>query len=310
MPLIAFLLALALLLAAIPVTAAEQRYAPWSDADAQAAETGRLQEFVDKLNKLVDEAETARAADPRLLLDLRDLARAYNRPWRVRLVADDFVDGDYTRNPVWTVGSGEFWVERGWGLRSRLKAAAAPSPAPAQESRRVKGSDVAIALLGQILGQGSRQQGGGTTTRPVAAAAPVDNVIHTAVALTNAFLIELDVSSWVGAGRFEAGPYQGDQSRVGYRVVYAPGGPIRLTRVGSRGSSVIDSAPGPFTLEDQTVHRLVWARHADGGMTVSLDGKEILSAVDRAFGDTFDGLVVANRGADVIVKRIAAYGTQ
>lgn len=99
---------LVFLLAALVIAAPAQaqQYQQWTDpaasrsaAAAEKAANERLQGFVDKLNRLTDPAEKSRAADPGFLRDLRGLAQAYDRPWRTRLLSDDFQDGDFTHNP-------------------------------------------------------------------------------------------------------------------------------------------------------------------------------------------------------------------
>ena len=150
---------------------AEERYSPWAGAEPSAsAERGRLQGFVDRLNTLIDEGEKARAADPRFLRDLRGLARGYDRPWRKLALADDFGDGDFTADPAWTVTAGRYWVEGGWGLRSKVD----PAAAQPQQQGKVSGRDAALAILGTILGQAAGQgEGGGPAATGVAAAAVV-----------------------------------------------------------------------------------------------------------------------------------------
>ena len=59
-----------------PGAASAQQYQQWNDPDqpvtaAKTAADTRLQDFVDRINALIDEAEKARAADPQFLRDLR-----------------------------------------------------------------------------------------------------------------------------------------------------------------------------------------------------------------------------------------------
>ena len=77
--------------------------------------------MIERLDGLIDEAERSRAADLGFLRDLRGLAGEYRRMPRTLLLSDDFADGDYTRDPRWTVTAGRYWVEQGWGLRSAIK---------------------------------------------------------------------------------------------------------------------------------------------------------------------------------------------
>ena len=293
----------------IPVFASEagQHYRSWTGPDAPSqAGTQRQQDFVDKLKGLIDEAEKARAVDPQFLGDLRGLVREYDRPRRRVVLSDRFEDGDFTDNPAWTVTQGRYWVERGWGLRSAVKAGAAAQSAPQPEPR--KGRDAA-AIFGRILQQaidlegklGSGQTAGG---------APA-TAIQIALALTNAFAVEIDLSSWSAEGRLEIGPYQGApkgaERAQGYVLAYTPGGELELLRVSPRGSSIIDRRTGLVALEDKKTHRLLWTRNADGLMTVSIDGREVLKASDKAFRGPFDGLRIVNQGGDYIFKRIAVF---
>ena len=322
-----FVFVLAALLMASPALA--QQYQPWNDpaaasaaAAAEKAANERLQGFVDELNRLTDAAEKSRAADPGFLRDLRGLALGYDRPWRSLVLSDDFQDGDFTRNPAWTVTAGKYWIERGWGLRSAVKAEAAQTGGQTQQ--RTSGKDVAAAIFGQILQQALDPEGRASGGQQGARTGSVLNpaAIQTTLRLTNAFAVEIDFSSWLSeganAGRIEIGPYQvagqgqpvGTARAPGYVLAYVQGGGFELIRVSGRGSSIIDSRPGPFRLEDKKTHRLEWTRRADGLMTVSLDGKEIMTASDRAYQQDFDGLRLVNRGGDYIIKKLIVNGTQ
>ena len=76
--LFALLLSIAL---ALPAAAAgadeEERYSEWRGDAAEGAEEGAAQALVRALEALIDEAERARAADPRFLQDLRDAIAAH-----------------------------------------------------------------------------------------------------------------------------------------------------------------------------------------------------------------------------------------
>lgn len=294
---------LAILLGATPALA-QQTYRQWGNPDGGRTGPGQTQEFIDRLNRLVDEAEKSRAADPRFLRDLRSLARGFDRPWRRRVFSDDFLDGNFTANPAWTVTAGRYWVEKGWGLRSAIE----PGQAAAQSTaRRPRGRDAAIAILGAVLNQATGNRGG--QNAPVAQAIAT---IRAAVPITNAFAIEFDLSSWRDkgngqAGKFEIGPYQGSGGGTGYRLAYRPGGDFELLRVSPRGTSIIDAATAR-PLEDKKPHAVEWTRRADGLMTVTVDGKQIISTTDRGIRQNFGGLRITNRGGDYIVKRITVYG--
>lgn len=281
-------------LAPLSLNAQNTRYSTWADPSGTTGGDDSLPAFIEKLNKLIDEAEKAKAADPVFLRDLRNLARGAVTPWNTVLLDDSFTDGNFTANPVWEVLSGEYFIETGWGLRNRLITAQ-----QTQQSSSGGGEDLAKVLLGQILKRATGTQSGN--------AGPTQNVIVTRTAISNAFALELEMSSWLAESHFEAGVFQGANADIGYRLLYVGGKGLQLHRVGSSGSSVIATSD-PVTLEDKAFHKISWTRGTDGAMHVSLDGKEMISTTDRAFSDPFDGVRISDSGGDFIVKRIALKG--
>ncbi len=293
------------LIAASTVMAQSTRYSSWSNPNSPTATAGQdMETFLEQLNKLIDEAEKANAADPVFLRDLRDLARGATRPWKTPVLSETFNDGDFTANPTWRVMSGEYFIETGWGLRNRLAQAAQATQSGSQQE--VRGEDLAKALLGQVLNQalGGGQQNQGTAT----AAAPVRNVIVTDVGISNAFAISTEISSWVADGHWEVGVFQGAAAEVGYRVVYRTGQPLQLIRIGSRGTSVVDASASPLAIEDKAFHKLEWTRGLDGAMRVTVDGEVVIQTSDRGFSDPFDGVRIGVLAGDFIVREITASG--
>ena len=301
-----FIYILACLLVITLPASAQTKYSTWSNPDATdgtSDETTR--ELIDKLNTLIDEAEKARAADPVFLKDLRDLTRSYDNPWQTSVLSDDFADGDFTVNPVWTVSEGRYWIEKDWGLRSAVTIQ--PESAPAQQQKKSGGKDVALAILGAVLKQATKGSGGQTESAP---AEPQLAAIHSAAAISNAFSIEFELSSWQPQGQLEIGPYQGTNTNSGYRLSYTPGGALSLLRTSSRGTTVVQRAQNAIPLEDQKSHVIAWTRDKSGQMNVSVDGKIVISAADRGFSDPFQGITIANRGGDYIIKRITVSGAR
>ncbi|MEQ9199663.1 MAG: hypothetical protein RLN80_06710 [Rhodospirillales bacterium] len=284
---------------------AQSGYTRWSPPGSESNQ-GDLKSFVERLNKLVDEAEKAKAADPRFLRDLRELADGVNRPQQTTLLSDSFSDGDFTRSPAWVVRSGAYRVEQNWGLRSSGQGRS--SPQQQSSNQNADGRDAAVAILGALLGAASGQQDqNGTSATTTSGPA----VITTSAAISNAFTLTLEFSSWRAEGQFAIGPYQGDDPDNGYRLVYSPGQPLELQRLSSRrGAAVIERSRDAVTLEDQKAHRLEWTRRTDGQMRVMVDGKEVLKVTDVAFRDAFSGLAVSNAESDIILRSVEVLGVR
>jgi len=297
----------ALLLPTSLAIAQTSSYSKWQNPDASApASTEKLQGFVDKLNALINKAEKAQAASPQFLRDLRDLATGFDRPWRNLVFNETFADGNFTANPKWQISAGDYWIEQGWGLRTSIDPKVQAQP----ESKKLNSKDAAAAIFGQILNQAIGGKQGSPSAPPPA---PTQAVIHTNVAISNAFSISLNMSSWSNKGRIEIAAFQGQfagpSRSAGYRLVYQPEGRLELLRISSRGTSIIDGTSKVPSLLDKKFHQVTWLRHPDGRMEVSIDGTVLLKTTDRGFSDAFSGLAILNSGGDYIFKQVRIDGT-
>ncbi len=296
--------------------AQQSRYSSgWRDPSPSAASRAapganqKVERMLGELGKLIDEAERARAADPRFITDLRDLARRYSWPWRRRVAFDDFADGNLSAGPAWRIVSGEFGVSAQAGLDTRF-VPAAPAPAPVSQLSERDDRDVGKVLLRGLLQQFAkprRQE----PARPAPAPAPAGpSEIRLPAAIPNAFAVRLALgSATVGDGRIEFGVAQGGRG-LGYRLAYNPGArrSLELLRVGSRGSAVIDSVRLGAGLEDGKPHTVLLTRNSAGELAASIDGKEIIRITDRGFRDPFDAFVLVNRGGEYTLRSVAIYG--
>ncbi|MDG4866587.1 SEL1-like repeat protein [Guyparkeria sp. 1SP6A2] len=215
------------------------------------------------------------------------------------VLQDNFSDGDYRRNPPWTVLSGDFEVDQN-GLRSSV----ASQGATGRESRGLNSDrpeEIGLAVLGMILEQRSNGRQAEQTT-PVEPAqifvnAPVDN----------AFKVELDLASRQQPGRLELGLFQGNRPNgTGYRLVYSAGAApgLRLIRRISGSTETVARYDARLDLEDGRFHRIVWTRDESGQMQVGVDGRRLLRVQDNGLRDPFQGFVLVNQGGDYSLRRI------
>ena len=288
----------------------------WNPADAADpspetetrghARDGAVRELIRDLDALIGEAETANAADPRFLQDLRDRIDDYEAAPSLHLpdaVRDDFSDGDFTDDPRWVVAGGAFSVDPELGLRSVVRMQQSPDRKPIETiedlAERAKGT------LDDILG--ARED------VDVAEAAPKPAHIFTKAAIANAFKLEVELSSRIAlkGARLEIDVFQGITHASGYRLVYLPGSgqPIQLARFDRTGIKTIGKHVDELVLEDGYSHRLALERAADGTMTVTVDGAEVIRIESKALSGGFDGVAIVNSGGDYGIRRIALYST-
>jgi hypothetical protein len=287
---------------AIPVAAQqapdtpERRYSTWP-GDV-ATEKALLRD----LRSLIEQAARDRAASPAFLDDLRALANRHDTPALRGVLAEAFSDGDYTRDPVWIVARGEFWIERGYGLRSIVVPPKVASSEP-RDTQREAAEQLLGAILSQVLDKNA--------AAPAKPAAPADALIHTRLRAGNRFTLEMEFWTGKESGVLELGIFQGREPGPGYRLALLPGErpSLTLSRIGERGDAVIDTAIRQLRLKPGTLHRVQWTRGDQGAMTVRIDGQQLLRVSDRAFADPLEGVSIRNAGGDFTIRRITLGAT-
>ena len=294
--------------------AQQSRYSSgWRDPSAQVqphtvpGTNANLDRMLGELGKLIDDAERGRAADPRFISDLRDLARRHAWQWRQRIAFDEFADGNISSGPSWRVVSGDFLVSAERGLHTRY-APAKLQLAPAGQQSTNEDRDVGKALLRGLLQQMVKPRRQEPAQPARAAAGPSE--IALSAPIPNAFAVQLTFrAASTSDGRLEFGVAQGGRS-LGYRLANNAGAApsFELLRVGSRGSAVIDTVRPSARLDDGKTHTVLLTRDTKGELAVSIDGNEIMRIADRGFRDQFESFVLVNRGGEYTVRSIAIYG--
>jgi len=217
-------------------------------------------------------------------------------PWRQLLLHDSFRDGDYTRDPVWTVATGHFSVESGRGLHTDYEA-----QRPLTEARQ---QDLPAAIIGMILDEINHSRDNEKVVEE-----PDFAEIYVVQAINNAFAIQLDLTVRKASGPLVFGPYQGIERNSGYQLVYTPDAArgLHLVRLTRSGTSIIKSVDQQFNLNRQ--YTIQWTRDDRGEMIISVDGNEVFRINDRIFADSFDGITLINKGGDYTIHEVTVYET-
>lgn len=322
----------ALLASAMAVPAAADdgsRYSEWQPEGAEAADPEALAR---ELEALIDQAEDARAADPRFLQDLRDLIATHvaDAQPRTALIHDDFSDGDYTDDPRWEVASGDFSVDGRLGLRTTIPLSGADAEAMrlTLDTIRDKGDELldkggelfdrSKDTIGDLLsGEKKLDDLWGDDDEEkedTGPAGPEPAEIVLDADIPNAFALELELMSGITHkdAQFEIDLFQGRAGASGYRLSYLPGSDpgLMLSRFSRRGAEVIGESRDDVNLEDGRSHAVALARDGDGTMTASVDGEELIRVKSSVLDDPFGGLSLVNSGGDYAVRSIAIYGDE
>ncbi|HER34759.1 MAG: SEL1-like repeat protein [Halothiobacillaceae bacterium] len=220
------------------------------------------------------------------------------RPSQV-VLQDDFDDGDYQRNPSWTVISGQFEVDQN-GLHN-LPDTAWTGNSPGDRPDLDRPEAIGLAVLGMIL----EQRNGGAAREDTLPPQPARIVVD--APSDNAFRMEVEIASLERSGQVALGLFQGDDpDRTGYRLVYAPGSqaPLRLVRRIAGNPVILARHDGQLDLEDDRFHRIEWSRDQHGEMQVSVDERRLLRVQDNGLRDPFQAFVMETQGGDYSLRRI------
>ena len=273
-------------------------------SQAVAEDSSRLQQMIDELNVLIDDADKARAADRRFIEDLRSVVNQYDWPWRKSLLDEDFTDGTLQNKSIWRTLSGDIQIKRGLGMYSMVA-----EQQPASESRReYSDQEAAAMLLGAFLDQALKTDSSGSARQDEPPQSGIAS-ISASRKISNAFAIDTTIDVRNRSGRLEIGVFQGSATGSGYRLVFLPGptASIEVQRIGRRGVSIIDVAEKVAAAGDR-VHQLQWTRDKKGNMSVILNEKTVLKVADRSYKDGFSGLVINNHAGEFAIQHLKLQG--
>lgn len=282
---------------------------------SQANAADDAQAIIDELQALTEKSRQERAADRWLQNALEDLVAKYNYPWQNSLLTDNFSDGDYSKGVSWQVESGDFWIDRRLGLRSRVEAVEKSEQAPAEETQRSDKEELGRALLGAFLQEAlGPQEQAQNQQQPATEMVTTPAGIRTKLSIPTTFAVEsiFSQNNRPGSdGHFEWIVMQDEVANNAYKLVVMTGTKPVLEVVRIRGGreSYIESK-SVASLNDSGEHSISWRQKADGAIDVFLDGKQVIKASDRPFRYGFNYLGMVNRLGDFSVSGIEVLGGQ
>lgn len=278
---------------------------------ATSTETTPAQRIVDDVKVLAARAHQQRGADPWLLDALDSLVAKYDRPYGTPVLDESFRDGDYTRNPGWTVVNGNFWIDRSLGLRSQSQARPPQSDTAVDSDPNANWSTLLMGAILSSMGgntQGNTQASTQTTT-PAQGGQGTPAVIALPVDVGNSFALDIAFTqhdALTDPSRIEFGMLDGSKGARGYSLILrtGPNPAAMLRRVdGTQGQMLQRVALAhPFAVGQ--VQNISWRRGSDGNMTVLLNGQPLLQATDRGGGESYHRLGVVNRGGDFALRHV------
>jgi len=279
--------------------AAESRYGTWQGGG------GDTQELVDRLRSLTEEAAEARAADRRFLEDLRDLIDAYDDPWTTTLISDDFRDGDYTRDPAWTLASGNYEVDRRVGLVSEV-AAGGTAPSDSGGELGDPGAELAMALLDSLL-DGARKGDRNDPATAAAGAAGEPAILHRDEKIPDAFSLTLELEALTRDGEYVVEIYRDHPGGDGYALIFRPGDrrPFELVRTSRGRTTIVEAAT---TAAPSGRFELHLSRKPGGAMALAAGDTVLFEVRDRTWSEGFAGIALTNRQGGFAVTRLTLLG--
>ena len=299
-------MAAAIVVFALAATGALAQTGGTGIASSQDA-NGANERLLEELRQVTDEAERNRSASADVIGQLRDLARRYAWPWNRLIASDEFDDGNFTQNPVWTVISGSFTPAFGELISQHTPPAAAATQQNSPGNQNDLGSAIFGAVL-QGLNQANQAQTGPSQTLPAQAQ------IRLNAQTPNAFaaVVTLRTQS-IAPGGFEFGLGR-EPAGSGYRLNIAPGpggaaGTASLLRVGAAGSAIVDRVNLPAGLNNGQDHVFELTRDTTGDMAIGFNGTELIRVRDMGIRDAFDRFLFVNNGGEYRIQSVAIYGT-
>lgn len=268
-----------------------------ANATTQSNETAQLKSMISELKEKIEDADKRMTAHPKFLDELRLLVQKYKSRLRERFFKDTFNDGNYDKNPIWTVKSGDFSVTSEGRLNSYgpLKIdETESSPSPVGDTT-LEQEAVGI-ILDSIFGpQKQKKQQTQPAKKTRASTGPAYLFTRTTfppdfemvMKFKSSESSEMDVLL-LGSKNYSP------RYRLKIKTAHSEADPMEIIRDGSSRSYTIAASDKLPVINDGKFHTLTWMRLSDGEMKVLIDDTLVLQTYEVYYRDQFTGLGMMN----------------
>ncbi len=264
-----------------------------------------LKAMITELEKKIKDADQRMVAHPKFLEELRALVEKYKSSIRQVFFKDNFKDGNFLKNPIWKVSSGNFLINDAFRLASSVFSNSPAKPQKKIEQQKPKTvEEQAVGLvLDSLFGKPKKE----TTSHEMTSKAPEETpeekkpaAIFTKANIPPDFEINVTFLSNSKWGDFEIILLGTDSLVPQYRLSYKAGSsserPLELIRESRNRKFIIEAATKYPVTDDGQLHQIKWIRYTNGAMKVLMDDDVILETYEVYFRDNFTGLQLINNG--------------
>ncbi|HAT51236.1 MAG TPA: hypothetical protein DCS88_13025 [Alphaproteobacteria bacterium] len=269
---------------------------------------GGMDRLLEELRQAIEEGRATKAAKPAFLNKLETIVERAGGTLGKPMMLETFSDGEFDRNPTWTVVSGNFHVDASGALFSSQGVGDTTLPMEAGGMEPEEKSDSDVKMMMGIVGMLTRQTAPGGGSAKGRGVEKGTAIIHVPVAVDNAFQIRFTIRLDSTQGEAGLGLFMGEDVGSGYQLLLnadpnrnKTAELIRTNDQHQRQSIAVLPGNG---LGDGFNHELLWKRTDTGHMTVSLDGHPLLQGRDLTISGSFDGLALINRNGEVAFDNI------
>ncbi len=247
-------------------------------------------------NKISDENERL-LAHTKFLDELRALVGKYKSRLKELFLYDNFKDGNYTKNPVWIVKSGNFFINEAGQLSNSVIARVVEPGAESEKDKSLEQEAIGLVLEG-IFGSKKEAEPERKSESPSQTIQPA--IIYSKTGISPDFEIDIEFISKSEMGEMEIVLLGSGNLTPHYRLNYKKNGsrnrPMEIIREDMGRKFIIGAATKYPHIDDGNLHKIKWVRYKNGAMNVLIDNDIVLETHEVYFKNEFTGIEIENKG--------------